>query len=113
MNHNIKKKLREWVKLDEEIHILQKKLNKIKKRKVYLSPDIIEFMTTNKKDKININSNYKLELKSKIQYTNISKKYINDVLKKVVDDSIVDQIIDVIYNNRKKKQINNLEINKI
>jgi hypothetical protein len=110
--NNIKDKLRKWVKLDEEIHILQKKLNKLRKKKGNLTPDIINFMELNNKNNIYINSNYKLQLKSRTQYTAVSKKHINDTLKNKINTDTIKQIIDIIYTNRQKKIINNLEIKK-
>lgn len=105
-------KLRKWVKIEEEIKILQKKINKLKEKKNVLNPDITKLVISNK-NKIKINSNYNLTLKNKVNYSSISKKYINDILvKENLNQEIVDNIIEIIYNNRQKTIINYLEITK-
>ena len=106
----INNKLRKWVKIEEEIKILQKKINKLKNKKSMLNPDITNFVKSNN-DKIKINSNYNLVIKNKVNYTSLSKKYINDTLaKENLNQETVDNIIDIIYNNRQKTIINYLEI---
>lgn len=106
----INNKLRKWVKIDEEIKILQKKINKLKDKKSTLNPDITKFVISNK-NKIKINSNYNLSLKNKVNYSTISKKYITEtLLKEKLNQETVDNIVDMIYNNREKTIINYLEI---
>jgi len=106
----INNKLRKWVKIDEEIKNLQKKINKLKDKKSTLNPDITNFVISNK-NKIKINSNYNLSLKNKVNYSTISKKYITEtLLKEKLNQETVDNIVDMIYNNREKTIINYLEI---
>lgn len=103
-------KLRQWVKIDEEIKILQKKINRLKDKKSILNPDITHFVMSNK-NKVKINSKYNLSLKNKVNYSTISKKYITDtLLKEKINQDTVDNIVDIIYNNRQKTIINYLEI---
>ena len=75
-----------------------------------LNPDITNFVKSNN-DKMKINSNYNLVIKNKVNYSSITKKYINDALiKENLSQETVDNIIEIIYNNRKKTIINYLEI---
>ena len=107
---DINNKLRKWVKIEEEIKILQKKINKLKSKKSILNPDITNFVKSNN-DKMKINSNYNLVIKNKVNYSSISKKYINDsLIKENLSQETVDNIIEIIYNNREKTIINYLEI---
>lgn len=109
---DIKTNFRKWVKLDEEINILQKKLNKLKSKKSEITPDLLKYMEKSNKEKIVINSNFNLLLKQKINYTTISKKYIHDTLGKFLNKDLSDEIINQLYENREKRIINNLEIRK-
>ena len=109
---DFKSTIRNWVKLDEEINILQKRINKLKKKKMDLSPNLISFMNKSNKDKININSSYNIVIGSRTQYASITKAYIAETLNKFLEKELADQIIDNLYDSREKKIINNLEIKK-
>lgn len=109
---DFKNTIRSWVKLEEEIKNLQKRINKLKKKKTELTPSLIKYMDKSKKEKININSNYNLVVGSRTQYSSITKSYISDTLKKFLNDEIIEEIINELYEKREKKIINNLEIKK-
>ena len=110
---NFDNDIRKWVKIEEEINNLQIKINKLKKKKTELNPNLINYMNKNKKKKININSSYNLVLGSKTQYSTFNKAYLLDILKKFVNSNLAEQIILNLYDNREKKIIKNLEIKKI
>lgn len=109
---DFKSTIRNWVKIDEEINILQKRINKLKKKKMELTPNVVTYMNKSKKEKININSNYNIVIGSRTQYSSITKTYITDTLNKFLDKNLADQIVENMYDNREKKIINNLEIKK-
>lgn len=109
---DFKSTIRNWVKIDEEINILQKRINKLKKKKMELTPNVVTYMNKSKKEKININSNYNIVIGSRTQYSSITKTYITDTLNKFLDKKLADQIVENMYDNREKKIINNLEIKK-
>ena len=109
---DFKSTIRNWVKLEEEINILQKRINKLKKKKMDLSPNLMNYMNKSKKEKININSSYNIVIGSRTQYSSITKTYIADTLNKFLEKELADQIIENLYDGREKKIINNLEIKK-
>ena len=48
---NFDNNIRKWVKIEEEINNLQIKINKLKKKKTELNPNLINYMNKNKKKK--------------------------------------------------------------
>ena len=49
---NFDNNIRKWVKIEEEINNLQIKINKLKKKKTELNPNLINYMNKNKKKKL-------------------------------------------------------------
>ena len=111
MNKEFKNNVKTFVKLDEEIKKLQKKINKYKKKKNELIPSILDYMEKKDLDDIKINGEFKLKIKQTNQYSTISKSYLQKILiKNLEEPEVANQIIELIYNNRTKKINSNLEI---
>ena len=104
------KELREWIKIDEQVKIYQKKINKLNIKKNKLTPNLIEYMNKKKIDDIKINSNYKLNLKTKNQYSGISKKYLHEILSKNLEKEKANNLIEIIYKKRNIKQNYSIQI---
>tara|TARA_B110000908_G_scaffold170313_1_gene229517 strand:- start:30 stop:383 length:354 start_codon:yes stop_codon:yes gene_type:complete len=106
-----KNKIKTYIKLDEEIKILQKKLSKYREAKKKLTLYILNNMNKINRSNIKITDNLNLKIKETNQYNSISKSYLSNILHKHLKDTkIADQILDIIYNNRTKTVNNTLEI---
>ena len=85
INKDLNKLLKKWVHYDEEIKLLEEKLNTIKEKKKIITPILEDEFKNNNINKIMINSNYHLAYKDKEYYTPINRKYISKSLDNLID----------------------------
>lgn len=96
----MKRLIKKWVKLEEEIKNLENKLIKLKNKKNKINPIIEEYLNNNNNN-LRINKKNILKFKEKDYYINFNKNYFNKILNEIIDDSEkVNKIIEHIYRNR-------------
>ena len=99
MNENIKIILRKWVKIEEEINILENKLKKLKEKKEVINPILEDYLK--EKKKIKINNKNTLNYIEKDFYKELNKEFLSKTLSEIIDEKEkVEKIINYIYKNR-------------
>lgn len=99
MNEDFKKLIKKWVKLEQEIKILEYRLAKLNEKKEIINPLLEKYLKDN--NNLKINKKNKLKYKEKDYYNNIDKIYLTKTLNEIIDDKDkVDKIIDYVYRNR-------------
>ena len=116
MSENKKKfkaKLRQFVKIDQEIEKMNKKLKKLKEMKNSISPEIMKYMGSKNLDEINLNSDYVLKLTKTYTFNSFNKKYLtNNISRFTNDGEYAEKLIEYLYEKRNKNEKRNLTIKK-
>ena len=107
----LKSKVREWVKTENEIKSLQKEINKRKKEKTVLSCELIQVMRTNGIDNLDI-QNGQICYSKKTTKKPINQKTLLNLLSQYFDGN-EDQAIKIgqyVYDNREEVQKETLKM---
>jgi hypothetical protein len=99
--HEFKKRVGQWLELDEKISLLEKQVRELKKIKnKQLEPEITTFMRQFNINDLNTDSG-KLRCNERNTKKPINKVNIRENLSKIITDmNRVDQAIDLIWSNR-------------
>ena len=98
-----KEKVQRWVKIDNQIMVLEEQLKELKKVKTKeLEPQITEFMTKNNISDLNT-ENGKLRCKEKRTKQALNKNNIRLNLSKYLTEEKIDSAITDMWENREEK----------
>ena len=95
--------IKEWMKYDDQIKILQNKIKHMKEQQKNLTHNLVEVMNSNEIGQIDVNNGKLIYMKKKTKQT-ISKKLLLSSLDTILNDpSEVLKITDHILNSRTEK----------
>lgn len=108
-----KEEVKTWLQLDQEIHDHEKVIKELKKRRnKELEPSITTFMVKHNISDINAGQG-KIKCTPRNTKQTLNKGYIEENLKKVIkDDSVIEQAMSNILNNREIKTTYKLQVAK-
>jgi len=100
--NDFKDKVKNWIAIEEQISILQRKVKELKQVKKNLEPSITEFMKDNNITNLNT-SNGKVKCNQVVRKKPLNKINIRENLSKIItDDIIVESAMKSIMENREK-----------
>jgi hypothetical protein len=95
----------QWIKLDDEIKVLQKALNERKKAKNAITPHILEFMGKYEIQNMNMNDGGSLVYNKSVTTKPLTKDYMKQKLTEYLRNANkADKLVQDIYNNREKQE---------
>lgn len=108
-----KEEVKTWLQLDQEIRDHEKVIKELKKRRnKELEPSITTFMVKHNISDINAGQG-KIKCTPRNTKQTLNKSYIEENLKKVIkDDSVIEQAMSNILNNREIKTTYKLQVGK-
>ncbi len=93
--------LKMWITIDDEILNSKNRIKELKKKKVDITPKILEFMKDNNLENLNLNNKDKLKYHITSSKKSLSKKYILDNLSVYFNDSMTgEKITNQLLDNR-------------
>ena len=99
-----KEETEQWIKLDDEIKVLQKALNERKKVKNGITPHILEFMGKYEIENLNMHDSSALVYTKSVTTKPLTKDYVRSKLAEYLRNANrADQLTNNIYNNREKQ----------
>lgn len=103
-NESLKKNIKEWIALDNQIIEYRKEINARNKRKKQLTPMIIENMKVIEKDHCNLGNNGTLEIKERKSTVTLKKDYVEKLLTQFLhDEAKAKESAEYIFNNKEVK----------
>ena len=103
--------IKEWIAIEQEIHLFQKELKQRKDRKKILTSKLVAIMKTNEIDCFDINNGKITYTRNKIRAP-MNKKHLLDCLSKHVSDSTqenVEELTNFILESRKIKMTDKIQ----
>jgi hypothetical protein len=100
----LKQNIKDWVKLDEEMGELRKRMRALNQAKVALSEGLLSVMKDQKIDEFDLNNEGKLVRQTKKTKQPINKKQLITSLSKYFDDEKdAQKVTEFILNSRQEK----------
>lgn len=94
----------EWLKLDEQIKVLNNQIKTLRVNKQTINEQLIEYMESKKIESIETNTGI-LKLKKRIQAGTLSKENVESTLKETMNKKISpSEIAQAIFDNRDKTE---------
>ena len=105
--------IKEWVKIENDIKILQKSIKQHREKKKSLTSNLVEIMKENEIDCVNITEGKILYTNNKVKST-ITKKHLFESLDKFFknDKELINNIANHILDTRKIKPVENIKLKK-
>ena len=103
--------IKEWISIDQEIHLFQKELKQRKDRKKILTSKLVAIMKTNEIDCFDINNGKITYTRNKIR-SPMNKKHLLECLSKHFSDSTqenVEELTKFILESRKIKMTDKIQ----
>lgn len=99
-----KEETEQWIKLDDEIKVLQKALNERKKIKNGITPHILEFMGKYEIENMNMHDSSALVYTKSVTTKPLTKDFMKQKLTEYLRNANkADKLVQDIYNNREKQ----------
>ena len=110
-NNNIKQLIKDYIKIDDQLSIINKESKEIRKAKTDLEDSIKDFMVENNIAKVDIGSGC-LRISKTKSHKKINKKIILEVLLDTLEENKATEIIDELFNEDDLDEITKLERSK-
>jgi len=94
--------VKEWVRLDAEISLHQKKIKELNGVKKSISSELMECMKKSQIDKINLNNDESILYKKSVSKKPVNKKILDVLLQQYLENSSVEvpELVNFIFDNR-------------
>ena len=104
-----RKKVKEWIDIDNEINKLNSSIKELKNKKINLNSEILEFMKDNNIEDISTKQ-CKLKTYTSTTQKGINKEYINKKINNFLkDDDKANELTKIILSEREKKTTTKLK----
>ena len=106
---DFKEDVKTWIKLDDDIKMLNDAIKERKNKKQEITPRLLEFMEKHDINDLNTDEGH-LKFQKSLRSKPLSKKYLMDRLGFFFkSDTKSEKIVNFIYSNREKTEISNLK----
>ena len=104
ITENDRKKISNWIDIDNKIFIRNKELKALKDEKLKYEKDIVEFMQKSKISAFNSDNGYSVKLDMTKTKSSINENIIRDSLSEFVDIEKINDIMTLINSKRKNNE---------
>ena len=112
MEESLIQSIKNWMEIDKEIEILQKKMKELKSSKKKINVNLTQIMKTNNLDCVDVKSGQIRYVKNKVKKV-INQKYLMDIMEKYCKNKEeANKICEFIQDNRQIQETEKIQFKK-